>query len=117
MAQELYNKFDEDTQKELSEFVHVALKELYENEVDYTAYVYDKVGLTHDVKSFVRYNANKALQNLGFEPYFKEEPVNPIVLNGLETTTKSHDFFSQKGNGYKKAVVEAIKDEDFIFDE
>lgn len=90
--------------------------ELYHNETEYTAHVYDPVGLTHDVKSFVRYNANKAMQNLGFEPPFEEEPVNSIVLNGLETTTKSHDFFSQKGNGYKKAIVEAIKDEDFNFE-
>ncbi|MEH7194954.1 ribonucleotide-diphosphate reductase, partial [Bacillus safensis] len=40
---------------------------------------------------------------------------NPIVLNGLNTKTKSHDFFSMKGNGYKKATVEPLKDDDFFF--
>ncbi|MCY7574317.1 hypothetical protein MH187_19810, partial [Bacillus pumilus] len=27
----------------------------------------------------------------------------------------SHDFFSMKGNGYKKATVEPLKDDDFFF--
>lgn len=90
---------------------------LYENELLFTESVYDQVGLTHDVKKFVRYNANKALMNLGFEPHFPTEEINPIVLNGLDTKTKSHDFFSMKGNGYKKATVEPLKDEDFYFED
>ncbi|MEC0488142.1 ribonucleotide-diphosphate reductase, partial [Bacillus glycinifermentans] len=52
---------------------------------------------------------------LGFDPYFEDETVNPIVLNGLNTKTKSMDFFSQKGNSYKKATAEALQDEDFYF--
>lgn len=92
------------------------LKELYENELEYTEDVYDQVGLAPDVKKFIRYNANKALNNLGFDHWFEEEDVNPIVINGLSTKTKSHDFFSMKGVGYKKATVESLRDTDFIFD-
>ena len=115
LAQEIYKKKNPDTQNHLREFTYELLNQLYENEILYTEDVYDQVGLASDVKKFVRYNANKALQNLGFEPHFEYEEVNPIVLNGLNTKTKSHDFFSMKGNGYKKAIVEPMKDEDFYF--
>ncbi|WP_303982707.1 class 1b ribonucleoside-diphosphate reductase subunit beta [Niallia circulans] len=115
LAQEIYNKQTPEVQKELHEFSLNLLTDLYENEVEYTEDIYDQVNLSHDVKKFIRYNANKALMNLGFTPYFEEEEINPIVLNGLNTKTKSHDFFSMKGNGYKKATVEPLKDEDFIF--
>ncbi|WP_414429773.1 class 1b ribonucleoside-diphosphate reductase subunit beta [Bacillus amyloliquefaciens] len=117
LAQEVYGKQEPDVQLEMSDFAVELLTELYDNEVAYTEDLYDAVGLTHDVKRFLRYNANKALQNLGFDPYFEEERPNPIVMNGLNTKTKSHDFFSQKGNGYKKATVEALKDSDFYFGE
>ncbi|MEL7734227.1 class 1b ribonucleoside-diphosphate reductase subunit beta [Bacillus velezensis] len=116
LAQEVYGKQEPDVQLEMSDFAVELLTELYDNEVAYTEDLYDAVGLTHDVKRFLRYNANKALQNLGFDPYFEEERPNPIVMNGLNTKTKSHDFFSQKGNGYKKATVEALKDSDFYFE-
>lgn len=117
LAQEIYNNQDDKTKKELDDFVNKLLLELYENELEYTESIYDQVGLTSDVKKFIRYNANKALMNLGFEPHFEDEEINPIVLNGLSTKTKSHDFFSMKGNGYKKATVEPVRDEDFYFDE
>ncbi|MGX9721866.1 class 1b ribonucleoside-diphosphate reductase subunit beta [Bacillus pumilus] len=116
LAQEIYNKQTPDVQKELYDFSIDLLNELYENELHYTEDIYDQVNLSHDVKKFIRYNANKALMNLGFDPYFEEEEINPIVLNGLNTKTKSHDFFSMQGNGYKKAQVEKLRDEDFLFD-
>ncbi|WP_072728356.1 class 1b ribonucleoside-diphosphate reductase subunit beta [Paenibacillus sp. NAIST15-1] len=115
LAQELLNKQDEEKKEELKKWTYNLLVRLYENEIDYTAEVYGQVGLDHDVKKFVRYNANKALQNLGLETYFEEEEINPVVLNGLNTKTKSFDFFSMKGNSYQKATIEPIKDEDFYF--
>jgi len=117
LAQEIYSKKDEGTQHRLEMFALSLIEELYRNEIAYTEELYDQVGLTHDVKKFIRYNGNKALSNLGFDPYFEEEEINPIVLNGLNTKTKSHDFFSMKGNGYKKATVEPLKDSDFYFEE
>ncbi|MCM2675750.1 class 1b ribonucleoside-diphosphate reductase subunit beta [Alkalicoccobacillus plakortidis] len=116
LAQEIYNKQTPEVQLELQAFSLDLLKKLYENELAYTEDVYDQVGLSYDVKKFIRYNANKALMNLGFDAYFEEEEINPIILNGLDTKTKSHDFFSMKGNGYKKATVEPVRDDDFIFE-
>lgn len=117
LAQEIYNRQSPEVQSELQTFTFDLMHTLYDNERLYTHDVYDEVGLSEDVLTFVRYNANKAIQNLGFEPAFPEEPVNAIVLNGLSTQTKSHDFFSQKGNGYKKAIVEPVQDSDFIFED
>lgn len=57
------------------------------------------------------------MMNLGYDQYFDDEYVNPIVQNGLQTKTKQHDFFSVKGNGYVKAInVEEVRDEDFVFE-
>lgn len=117
LAQEIYQRQNDQRKEELKTFVYDFLFKLYENELKYTSVLYDPVQLSHDVKKFVRYNANKALMNLGFDPYFEDEEINPIVLNGLNTKTKSHDFFSMKGTGYQKAIVEPLSDEDFIFDE
>ncbi len=117
LTQEIYKKQTPEKQKEMYEWALGLLQELYENELEYTEDVYDQVGLAPDVKKFIRYNANKALNNLGFDHWFEEEDVNPIVINGLSTKTKSFDCFSLKGNGYKKVTVELLKDSDFIFTE
>lgn len=116
LAQEIYNKQSDNNKNELYKYCIDLMLDLYDNEILYAEQLYDQVGLTHDVKKFIRYNANRALMNLGFDSYFEEEEINPIVLNGLNTKTKSHDFFSMKGTGYQKATVEALKDEDFYFD-
>ena len=68
----------------------------------------------NEVVNFLKYNANRALENLGFEKLYTVDAINPIVLNGLSTETKTHDFFSTKGNGYQKGVYEELEDEDFI---
>lgn len=101
----------------LKSWAYQLLYELYENEVKYTEYLYDTVGWTEDVKVFLRYNANKALMNLGLDPLFPDsaDDVNPIVLNGLSTTTTNHDFFSAVGNGYLLSVVEEMHDEDYNY--
>lgn len=51
--------------------------------------LYDDLGITEDVLNYVKYNGNKALSNLGFEPYFEEREFNPIIENALDTTTKT----------------------------
>ena len=61
---------------------------------------------------------NYALSCIDLEPMFDitENDVNPIVMNGYSTETKTHDFFSTKGNGYIKTTkVEELEDEDFYF--
>lgn len=91
------------------------LYKLYDNEEKYTDMLYGDIGWTEEVKTFLRYNANKALMNLGQNPLFPDtaDDVNPIVMNGLSTGTANHDFFSQVGNGYLLGHVEAMSDDDY----
>ncbi|WP_088067906.1 class 1b ribonucleoside-diphosphate reductase subunit beta [Gottfriedia luciferensis] len=117
LAQQIYEKFSEEQKTRLFNETMSLLVQLYDIELQYTEEIYTSIGLVEEVNKFIRYNANKALMNLGFDYYFEEEDINPIVLNGLKTDTKNHDFFSVKGNGYVKAVtVEKLTDEDFVFE-
>jgi len=117
LAQEVFAKLTAEEQEACTRELYDLLEQLQANEESYTDSIYIAIGLAADVKSFVRYNANKALMNLGLEPKFEEEEVNPIVLNGLSTKTKQHDFFSKKGNGYVRTTnVEPLRDEDFVFE-
>lgn len=113
-----YQELSAEKQSEIRDWMYSLLFDLMDNELAYTEEVYDKVGWTEDVKVFVKYNANKALQNLGFESLFDgatADDVNPIVINGLSTDTANHDFFSQVGSGYLMGEVEAMSDEDYDF--
>lgn len=116
-AQTLKAELSSEDQVRAEREMYEMLKDLYANEAEYTKGLYDKLGLTEDVLNYVQYNANKALANLGYEPYFEEKSFNPIIENALDTTTKNHDFFSVKGDGYVIALnVEALQDDDFKFE-
>ena len=112
-----FNELAEDEQEKLKEWMYDLLYTLYENEEGYTESLYDGVGWTEEVKTFLRYNANKALMNLGQDPLFPDsaDDVNPIVMNGISTGTSNHDFFSQVGNGYLLGEVEAMQDDDYNY--
>lgn len=117
-AQEIYNQLTPWQKRSVDKKTKKLLVTLYENEVQYAKELYDEIGLTEEVNKFIRYNANKALMNLGKETYFESESINPIVENGLKTDTKNHDFFSVKGNGYIKTLnVVQLSDDDFKFDD
>ncbi|MEK4235486.1 class 1b ribonucleoside-diphosphate reductase subunit beta [Paenibacillus sp. FSL H7-0714] len=116
LAQEIFDGLPDDEQRELHQKLVDLLRLLHENEERYTEQIYAPIGLVDEVKTFLRYNVNKAMMNLGHDPLFDEEEINPIVQNGISTHTKQHDFFSKKGNGYVRALnVEPLKDEDFQF--
>ena len=110
-----FNELTETEQEELEDWVYKLLDDLYKNEVKYTQELYDELGYTEDVKQFLKYNADKALMNLGFDTLFEvgRDDVNPLVMNGISTETSNHDFFSQVGNGYLLGAVEAMKEEDY----
>lgn len=110
-----YQEQSPEEQERLKTFAYDLLYDLYQNEVDYAHQLYDEIGWTDDVITFMRYNANKALSNLGLDPLFAEtkEDVNPIIMNGISTGTNNHDFFSQVGNGYLIGRVEPMQDEDY----
>ncbi|MDD2213643.1 MAG: ribonucleotide-diphosphate reductase subunit beta [Oscillospiraceae bacterium] len=115
LAQERYRQFPPQLQTALYNWAVELLDRLYQEEAALAAELYDPVGLSADVQIFLRYNANKALMNLGFDPLYPSEAVKPVVLNGLNTQTKTMDNFSMKGNGYQKIRSEALQDEDFVF--
>lgn len=103
-------------QEELREFTIELLLELYHNEEIYTQNIYDSVGLTEEVKTFLRYNANKALQNLGYDSIFSKDltQVSPAILSALTPNSgENHDFFSGGGSSYVMAKTEATSDDDW----
>lgn len=106
-------------QTAIRDWTYDLLYELYENEVTYSQSLYDPFGLTEDVCIFMRYNANKALMNLGLTPLFDDtaDDVNPLIMNGISTGTANHDFFSAVGNGYLLSQVEEMGDEDYTMAE
>lgn len=101
---------------ELKAHTYELLFELYENEVQYTQDLYDPVGLTEDVKKFLRYNANKALMNLGYDALFPKEDtdVSASILSSLSLGSENHDFFSGVGN-YFVGTSEEPTDEEWDF--
>jgi ribonucleoside-diphosphate reductase beta chain len=113
LAQETYAKLSDNQKAQADAETYALLDDLMANEIAYTNELYGGINLAHQVREFLKYNANKALMNLGRNAYYEHEPINPIVLNGLSTETDTHDFFSMKGNGYIKSNVEELSDEDF----
>jgi ribonucleoside-diphosphate reductase beta chain len=116
--QQAFNKLSETEQEEIRSFAYTLLMEMYDNEAKYTADLYDPMGLTEDVKAFLRYNGNKALMNLGFDVLFPKETctVNPAILSALSPNSdENHDFFSGSGSSYVIGKHEATEDEDWDF--
>ena len=102
----------------IKEYTFELLFELYENEVEYTRDLYDELGLTEDVKKFLRYNGNKALMNLGYEALFArdETDVNPSILSALSPNAdENHDFFSGSGSSYVIGKAVSTQDDDWDF--
>ena len=116
--QQAYKQLDEERQAELKEYTFDLVYDLYDNEIDYTEDLYDDLGWTEDVKRFLRYNANKALNNLGFEGLFPadETRVSPAILSSLSPNAdENHDFFSGSGSSYVIGKAEDTTDDDWDF--
>lgn len=104
--------------EELKDFTYDLLVELYENEVKYTQDIYDSMGITENVKTFLRYNANKALMNLGYENLFpsSDTEVESAVLSALSPNSgENHDFFSGAGSSYTVGIAEEMTEDDWEF--
>ena len=111
-------KLSAERKAELKDYTFSLLLELYENEEVYTEDLYDAVGWTEDVKVFLRYNANKALMNLGYEGLFPQEAtqVNPAILASLSPNAdENHDFFSGSGSSYVMGKAVETEDDDWDF--
>jgi ribonucleoside-diphosphate reductase beta chain len=100
-----------------NDFAVELLMDLYDNEIQYTQDLYDGVGQTEEVKKFLRYNANKALNNLGFPTLFQadETDVSATILSALSLGGENHDFFSGGGSTYKMATAVETEDSDWDF--
>lgn len=115
-AQEIYNKLSPEEQKQADKEVYELLEDLFQNEEAFTHELYDSIGLADQVINYVKYNGNRALQNIGRPVYFEHEPINPIIENALNTSSKNHDFFSVKGDSYVVPTnVEEMTDDDWDF--
>ena len=108
----------EERRQELKDYTISLLLDLYENEELYTETLYDPLGWTEDVKKFLKYNANKALMNLGYDAMFPAEDcdVNPAILASLSPgADENHDFFSGSGSSFVIGAAEDTEDEDWDF--
>lgn len=115
--QRALERLPEAAQQEMKDFAFALLFDLYDIEAKYTEELYDGIGLTEDVKAFLHYNANKALQNLGYEALFPPAAceVNPAILAALSPDSENHDFFSGSGSSYVIGKAVATEDEDWNF--
>ena len=94
------------------------LYDLYDNELKYTEQLYDDLGWSEDVKKFLRYNANKALNNLGYEALFPADDTNvsaSILTSMTPNSEENHDFFSQNGSNYIMGTSEETTDDDWDY--
>lgn len=112
-----YNNSTPERQKELYDFTVSMVRDLMENEIKYTESLYDGLGLTEYVKPYLKYNANKALNNLGFEGIYSPEESQPPmqILASLNPAGEENtDFFSGVPT-YVMGDVESTTDEDWDF--
>ena len=118
IARELYLRQDEETQKKWYDWLIEFSLDLHNNEIGYIEEIYadlnKEVGfdMIAEVKDYLKYNFNRAMNNLGFSEYFDVESINPIVMNGISLETTQHDFFSKKSTNYEKMVEDSTLDED-----
>lgn len=104
--------------EQYKKFTYELLLDLYAIEVEYTQSLYDGLGLSEDVKKFLKYNANKALMNLGYEPLFPSDQTNAsaAIMSALApNSNENHDFFSGSGSSYVIGKTEESSDEDWDF--
>lgn len=111
-------RLDAAGQEEMRAFTYDLLEELYQLELQYSGELYEPLGLMDDVAVFVRYNADKALMNLGYPARFgaDETEVNPEILAALSPgADENHDFFSGSGSSYVMGRAEDTADDDWDF--
>lgn len=117
IAKDLYNRQDEKTQKEWYDWLVGFSLDLHRNEIEYIEDIYSELNkelsfdMISEVKDYLKYNFNRAFNNLGFEEYFNVNEINPIVMNGISLETTQHDFFSKKSTNYEKIVDEETLDD------
>lgn len=118
IGQKFQQNIPEGLWESYQDWVKDLILELYVVEAERVEKIYDQVGWTEEVKSYLRYNANKALANLGIEPYFSDQStkIPAYIMAALDPGTgESHDFFSGSGASYVIGKTEATTEEDWDF--
>lgn len=108
----------EEYRQELKDFAYELIIELFENEIPYTEDLYDSLGLTSEVKAYLKYNANKALMNLGYDALFPADETKfsaEIMASLSPNADENHDFFSGSGSSYVIGTAVETQDEDWEF--
>lgn len=116
--QQAVKQLPQGEQDELQVQVVDLLLDLMDNEEHYTREIYDPLGWTEDVLAFLRYNANKALNNLGYDGIYPPDmcQFHPAVMTSLNPgADENHDFFSGSGSSYVIGKAEETTDEDWEF--
>lgn len=106
----------EDLQAKVEETVQNLALRLYNIESRYAEQLYDDIGWTENVKVYLRYNMNKALQNLGMVQMFPDSQtrVEAAILASMTVDSdETHDFFSGSGSSYVIGDVEETTDDDW----
>ena len=115
-AQEIYKELTPEEQQQADKELKELLYDLLDNEIAYTKEIYSSIDMADEVIEYVKYNGNRALANLGRPHEFDHAPINPIIENALNTSSKNHDFFSVKGDSYVVPTnVEEMTDDDWEF--
>lgn len=117
-SQDLLNLTAEQ-REEYQEWTVDLLLDLYDNETEYTREIYDDLGLTGQVKAFLKYNARKAMNNMGLEGVFPEDEskVAPEIMAAIDPGgNENFDFFSGSGSSYIMGTAEATEDDDWAWD-
>lgn len=115
-AQEIYKELTPEEQHQADKELKELLYDLLDNEIAYTKEIYSSIDMADEVIEYVKYNGNRALANLGRPHEFDHAPINPIIENALNTSSKNHDFFSVKGDSYVVPTnVEEMTDDDWEF--
>lgn len=112
----LRSKMSPEEQVVIDREVQELFDSLMEIEVRFTRSLYDDLGWTENVMMYVRYNANKALQNLGYDAVFPPEKttVEATILSSMMVdANETHDFFSDQGASYVMGKAEETTDDDW----
>lgn len=114
--QNMISAMSDEDKKKYKKLTYDLLLELYAIETEYTHMLYNGHAMEEDVKSFLHYNANKALMNLGYEPLFPADisNVSASILSALSPdANENHDFFSGSGSSYVMGKAVATTDDDW----
>lgn len=115
--QQTFQELDPQKQSYIEETVLNLALRLYNLECRYAEQLYDEIGWTENVKVYLRYNMNKALQNLGFEQMFPDNQTRveaAIMASMTVDGDEVHDFFSGSGSTYVIGDHEETTDEDWL---